>query len=428
VIPQLVAIDGPLKGTTYTISSDRFSIGRKPENTLSQPDLSISRHHCTIEYAGGHFRVTDHDSQNGTFVNGIPIKERTLYHGDQIAVGTCVFVFLFEEAGGRTAVPPALQYPIVGESVAIRHVLDFIAQVAPLDGNVLIAGEKGTGKELVARALHDSGLRSRKPFVTVNCASLSETFLNRELFGYERNAFPGALTRKEGKLELAEGGTLFLNEVAALPLALQSKLLRLLNEKRFERLGAGGETAADVRVIAATDRDLAAASSDGSFGQDLYFRLRVLSIEVPPLRQRREDIPLLANYFRVEQSARQRRRVLGITAAARDCLLRYDWPGNVRELECAIESAVAVGSTEGILPEDLPEAVLPARDVPDDLVPRYHRDVQETRREFVLKAYRQGGSHARAAALLGLHPHSLARLVRTLDLQSAIEHLGGDVG
>lgn len=426
VIPQLVAIDGPLKGTTYTISSDRFSIGRKSENTLAQADLSISRHHCTIDFAGDRFRITDHDSQNGTFVNGIPIKERTLIHGDQIAVGISVFVFLMEEMGPIPSAAPALPYPIVGESPAIRHVLEFIGQVAPLDGSVLIVGEKGTGKKLAARALHDSGPRARKPFVTVNCAALSETFLNRELFGYERSAFPGAVARKEGKLELAEGGTLFLNEIAALPLALQGKLLRLVSDKRFERLGGGGELAADVRVIAATDRDLGAAAQEATFRPDLYFRLRVLSVEVPPLRQRREDIALLANYFRLEQSARQKRRVLGITAAARDCLLRYHWPGNVRQLECAIESAVAVGSTEGILPEDLPEAVLPAGDAPDDLVPRYHREVHETRRELVLKAYQQGGSHGRAAALLGLHPHSLARLVRTLGLQSAIEHLGGE--
>jgi DNA-binding NtrC family response regulator len=160
----------------------------------------------------------------------------------------------------------------------------------------------------------------------------------------------------------------------------------------------------------------------------LYFRLRVLAVEVPPLRQRREDIPLLANYFRVEQSARQKRRVLGITAAARECLMRYHWPGNVRQLECAIESAVAVGSTDGILPEDLPEAVLPAQDAPDDLVPRYHREVREARRELVLKAYRQGGSHEHAAAILGLHPHSLARLVQTLDLESAIQHPGESIG
>jgi DNA-binding NtrC family response regulator len=426
VTPQLVAIDGPLKGTTYTLSSDRFSIGRKAGNSLVQADLSISRHHCAIEFAGDRFHITDHDSQNGTFVNGIPIKERTLFHGDQIAVGVSVFVFLLEGGDPKPATIPVLQYPIVGETPAIRHVLEFIGQVAPLDGTVLIVGEKGTGKELAARALHDAGLRARRPFVTVSCAVFSETFLDRELFGYERGAFPGACTRRQGKLELAECGTLFLNEIGSLSLALQAKLLRLLNEKRFERLGAGGDISADVRVIAATDRDLSAAVQDGTFRQDLYFRLRVLSIEVPPLRHRREDIPLLANYFRVDQSARQKRRVLGITAAARDCLVRYPWPGNVRELQCAIEAAVAVGCTDGILPEDLPEKVLPAGDVPDELVPRYHREVQEARREMVLKAYQQGGSHGRAAALLGLHPHSLARLVRTLDLQSAIEHLGGE--
>jgi DNA-binding NtrC family response regulator len=426
VLPQLVAIDGPLKGAIYTISTERFSIGRKPENTLAQADLSISRHHCTIDCAGNRVRITDHDSQNGTFVNGIPIKERMLVHGDQIAVGTSVFVFLLEEAGSGPANAPALPYPIVGETPALHHVLEFIGQVAPLDGSVLIVGERGTGKKLAARALHDSGPRARKPFVSVNCASLSETFLNRELFGYERGAFPGAVTRTEGKLQLAEGGTLFLNEIAALPLALQSKLLHLIADRRFAPLGSSGEIEADVRVIATTDRDLAAAAQEAAFRPDLYFRLRVLFLEVPPLRQRREDIPLLANYFRVEQSARQKRRVLGITAAARDCLLRYDWPGNVRELECAIESAVAAGSTEGILPEDLPEAVLPARDAPDDLVPRYHREIQLTRRELVLKAYQQGGSHGRAAALLGLHPHSLTRLVRALGLQSGIEHLGGE--
>jgi DNA-binding NtrC family response regulator len=426
VIPQLAAIDGPLKGATYTISTERFSIGRKSDNTLSQADLSISRHHCSIDFAGGRFRVVDHDSQNGTFVNGIPIKERTLAHGDQIAVGISVFVFLLGDGGTVSGPVPELPDPIVGETPAIRHVLEFIAQVAPLDSTVLIVGEKGTGKELAARALHDRGPRARRPFVAVNCAALSETFLSRELFGYERGAFPGAVTQKPGKLELAEGGTLYLNEIAALPAAVQNKLLQLLVERRFQRLGGAGDVAADVRIIAATARDLSAAAQEGAIRPDLYFRLRVLSVEVPPLRQRRDDIPLLANYFRVEQSARLKRRVLGITAAARDCLVRYDWPGNVRELECAIESAVTVGCTEGILPEDLPEMVLPARDAQEDLVPRYHREVHESRRELVLKAYHQGGSHARAAALLGLHPHSLARLVRTLDLQSAIEELGGE--
>jgi DNA-binding NtrC family response regulator len=256
---------------------------------------------------------------------------------------------------------------------------------------------------------------------------LSETILNRELFGYERDAFPGAVSATAGQLELAAGGTLFLDEIAALPLPLQGRLLHVLEEKRFPRLGGAGALSADVRVIAATGRDLAAAAREGAFRQDLYFRLSVLSLAMPPLRQRREDIPLLANYFRVAQAARQKRRVMGITAAALDCLMRYPWPGNVGELESSIASAVAVGSTDGILPEDLPESVLPMRGAPDDLVPRYHRAVNEYRRELILKAYRQaGGNQARAAALLGLHPDSLARLVRTLDLQSAVDSLPGD--
>jgi DNA-binding NtrC family response regulator len=428
VIPQLVAIDGPLTGSAYAISSERFSIGRKSDNTLAQADLSISRHHCTIDYVGRRFRLTDHDSQNGTFVNGIPIKERVLVHGDQIAIGTSVFVFLLEESTAESpAAPPVLPYRIGGESPAIRRVVEFIGKVAPLDSIVLIAGEKGTGKELVARALHDHSLRAHRPFEAVNCAALSETLLESELFGHERGAFPGAIARKKGKLELAEGGTLFLNEIAGLPPALQSKLLRVLEERQFKRLGGTGPIAADLRVLAATDRDLWAAAQESSFRQDLYFRLCVLSVEMPPLRQRRQDIPLLANYFRIEQAARQKRRVLGITAAARDCLLRYDWPGNVRELESAIRGAVAVGSTEGILPEDLPESVLPAVDAPGDIVPRYNRAVLEAKRELILKAYRQAhGSHVHAASLLGLHPSSLLRLVRTLDLQAAVGNLSGE--
>jgi DNA-binding NtrC family response regulator len=438
VTAQLVAIDGPLRGSTYALTGDPFSIGRKSDNTLSPSDLSISRQHCTIDCVLERFQLTDHDSQNGTFVNGIPIKERVLVHGDQIAIGSSVFVFLLEEpdslsgpttvpiAPQRPAVPPALEHRLVGESPAIRHVLEFVAQVAPLDSMALITGEKGTGKELAARELHDNSPRSQKPFVAVNCAALSETFLNSEMFGHERGAFTGAAARKKGKLELAEGGTLFLDEIAELSPPLQGKLLRVLQERQFERLGGTRTMAADLRVIAATSRDLPAAVREGAFRQDLYFRLCVLSLEMPPLRHRREDIPLLANYFRIQHAARQKRRVLGITAAAPDCLLRYDWPGNVRESEGAIETAAAVGSTEGILPEDLPESVLPSLDTPAGILPRFHQILLETKRELILKAYQQArGSHVHAAALLGLHPNSLERPVRTQDLQAALQSLNG---
>lgn len=427
MIPHLAAIDGPLKGSTYAISVDRFTIGRKSDNTLAQADLSLSRHHCTIDLVCGRFRITDHDSQNGTFVNGIPVKERVLVDGDRIAIGISLFVFLSPEMGSIAGSLPGFDFPIVGETAAIRHVLEFVAQVAPLDGCVLISGEKGTGKKMAARGLHARGARARRPFVAVNCAVSSENALDCELFGYDRGAFPGAIAASEGKLEQTEGGTLFLDEVGALPPLLQQKLLRVLEEKRFRRLGGSTEIAADFRVIASTSRDLAAAVSEGNFREDLYFRLRVLPLELPPLRQRRDDIPLLANYFRVEEAARQKRRVAGITAAARDCLMRYHWPGNVQELRRAIAAAVAIGATDGILPEDLPESVLPAGDATDEVVPRYHRAVNEARRELILKAYRQAlGNRQNAAALLGLHPDSLARLVKALNLESAVQNLASE--
>lgn len=435
--PRLVAIDGPLKGSTFDIAGDSFSIGRKPENTLSPADLSISRQHCTIDRLAGKYRLTDFDSQNGTFVNGIPVRERLLCHGDQVSVGVSVFVFLAAETEPRSRTSlalepaarpdeaPGLHHRMIGESLAIGHVLEFIAKVAALDSTVLITGERGSGKELAARTLHDNSPRASKPFVTLRCASLSETLLESEFCGHERTAFTGAVARKKGRLELAEGGTLFLDEVGQLPLPMQGTLLRLLQEGRFERLGGTRSLQADVRIIASTICDLTAAVEEGRFRQDLYFRLRVLSVEMPPLRQRRDDIGLLANYFRIEHSRRQNRRVLGITAAARECLLSYNWPGNVRELEIAIESAVAHGSTEGILPEDLPESILPNQAMPDEVMPRFYKNVLEAKRELVLKAFQQAqGDAVRAASILGLHPSSLQRLVRALDLQAALTSLG----
>lgn len=445
--PRLVAIDGPLKGSTFSIPGESFSIGRKTDNTLCLADLSVSRHHCEIRGDGGEFRLADLDSQNGTCLNGVPVKERLLRHGDQIDVGASVFVFLVEETdapaadstlvlGGRPAglpgAPPhaaataGLQHRMVGESPAIERVLDFIARVAPLDSTVLIAGESGTGKELAARALHENSPRAAKPFVAINCAALTETFLESELFGHERGAFTGAIALKKGKLEMAEGGTLFLDEVGELAPPLQGKLLRVLQERVFERLGGTRAIQADLRLITATNQDLEAAVREGAFRQDLYFRLRVLSVVMPPLRERREDIPLLANYFRMQHSGRLKRRVMGISAAARECLMRHDWPGNVRELESAIESAVALGSTEMILPEDLPESVLPTQAVPGGALPLFNQALIDTKRELILKAYEQArGDYAEAAKLLGLHPNSLLRLVRTLDLKVALQRQNG---
>ncbi len=312
-----------------------------------------------------------------------------------------------------------IQHRMIGDSAAMRRVYDFIGRIAPLDSTVLITGESGTGKELAARALHDNSPRNAKPFVAINCAVLTETLLESELFGHERGAFTGAVAQKKGKLEVAEGGTVFLDEVGELAPSLQAKLLRVLQEREFERLGGVRPIQLEARLVAATNSDLAEAVRQGRFRQDLYFRLNVISIGMPPLRDRRDDIPLLANYFRVRHSARVKRHVTGISARAHERLQAYGWPGNVRELESAIESAVALGSTETILEEDLPDGVLQGS--PDPHSSRFQGALMETKKRLIEEAYQRArGDYIEAAKLLGLHPNSLLRLVRNLNLKGTV--------
>jgi len=246
---------------------------------------------------------------------------------------------------------------IIGESAAIRQVLALVSQVAPTAATVLIQGESGTGKELVAHALHDGSPRRGLPFIRVNCAALPEALLESELFGYERGAFTGAGTRKQGRFELADGGTLLLDEAGDLSAATQAKLLRVLQEGEFERLGGTKTLKVDVRLVAATNQDLALLVKERRFREDLYYRLNVIAIEIPPLRQRAEDIPLLAGHFLRVYAAKNRREIDGFTEAALGQLRAYPWPGNVRELEHAVERAVIL--TRGKLVDlvDLPPAV-----------------------------------------------------------------------
>ncbi|HEX8191177.1 MAG TPA: sigma 54-interacting transcriptional regulator [Pyrinomonadaceae bacterium] len=322
-----------------------------------------------------------------------------------------------------------VEHGMVGESAAVKRVYQFIARVAPADTTVLVRGESGTGKELAARALHRNSPRAERPFVAINCAALTETLLESELFGHERGAFTGAVAQKKGKLEVADGGTLFLDEVGEMPSTLQAKLLRVLQEREFERVGGTRTIRVDVRVVAATNRDLEGAVRKGEFRQDLYYRLNVVSFEMPPLRERREDIPLLASYFVSKYAAKFKRRVTGLSAEARACLVAYDWPGNVRELENAVERAVVLGSTDRILPEDLPETVLDAAPDPPspgaDAAPpvtRYHDALREAKRQLILRSLEQSaGSFTEAARLLGVHPNYLHRLIRNLNLRPEIK-------
>jgi Nif-specific regulatory protein len=309
-----------------------------------------------------------------------------------------------------------IEHNMVGESAAMQRVYHFISKVAPTDATVLISGESGTGKELAARAIHRNSKRAQKTFMAVNCAALTESLLESELFGHEKGSFTGALAQKKGRLEIADGGTVFLDEVGELTPPLQVKLLRVLQERQFERVGGTVTINVDLRVIAATNKNLEEAIEVGQFRQDLYYRLNVVSVEMPALRERRDDIMLLANYFADKYGTRCNRKLKGFSMEARNCLIAYDWPGNVRELENTIERAIVLGTTEWILPEDLPEAVLETK-MTDGSMTTYHAAVVQNKQQIITRALEEAKqNHIEAARLLGLHPNYLQRLIRNLNL------------
>jgi transcriptional regulator with GAF, ATPase, and Fis domain len=631
MIPSLIAISGSLKGTTFALDRDEMSIGRDPSNSFSLNDPSVSRRHCLISKIGSTngFHVIDLESYNGTFVNGVPVAEQALTHGDQLALGDIRFLFLTHEdtvtattriqnddliarstiqlereeafylrpesavseisvdsrairernallristsinsirgcnelqlrlleltlevvpaergailladencdelvschgwnrlsgadnsikvsqtisrqvlrevvailsndvvqnenigacpslleaqVGSLLCVPLVafdkplgviyldtssrtaqfdethlqlltaiagiaaiafenarrfevlenenrrlqeevkLDHQMVGESQSMREVYTLLSRVAATSSNVLLLGESGTGKELAAHAIHLNSSRTNEPFIAINCATLTESLLESELFGHEKGAFTGAISQKRGKLELANGGTVFLDEIGELSPVIQAKLLRVLQTREFERVGGTRPIKVDVRTIAATNRDLKAAIKAGQFREDLYYRLNVVSIPMPPLRERREDIPLLASFFVSKYSKECKRRVTGISAEARRLLSAYDWPGNVRQLENAIERAVVLGVTELIVPEDLPETFFESEAIVDQSAAGYYETIREAKRQLISKTLQQtAGNFTEAAKLLGIHPNNLHRLVRNLKLR-----------
>jgi Nif-specific regulatory protein len=641
---ELEAVAGPLKGSTIPLSEREVSIGREPSNQVSLLDAAVSRRHCVITLNDGLFKIQDLNSRNSTFVNGVPVIERTLASGDEIKIGASLFVFVLPEeekakgvstsvefdkadaGGGSTIVlrredarylrdvgrlsvedtkaatrtvgdlnallriskavnsvrglealekqvldcifevapadraaillcqhgveewssvfgwdrragpnqavqvsrtivsqvledgvavlsndlastqsfsdtasiverrihsvlavplevfdqilgviyldasnPDArfdenhlqlltaigsiaaaaldnarrmesleqenrrlqeeisLEHNMVGDSPRMRDVYQFIARVAPRDITLLIFGESGTGKELVARAVHRTSSRSNKPCVAINCAALAENLLESELFGHEKGAFTGAIAQKKGKLEVAEGGTVFLDEIGELAPLLQAKLLRVLQEREFERVGGTRTIKLDVRLVTATNRDLEEEVKKGRFREDLFYRLNVVSLRMPALRERREDIPLLASYFAAKFSQRSNRPVLGVSPQARTCLVNYDWPGNVRELENAIERAVVLGSADMILPEDLPEAVLEKAESAGASMTAFHDSLRESKKQLILNAFEQGqGNYTEAAKLLGLHPNYLHRLIRNLNMKQLLRQAAAE--
>jgi transcriptional regulator with PAS, ATPase and Fis domain len=316
---------------------------------------------------------------------------------------------------------------MVGSSARMRDVYQFIERVAPTDSTVLIYGESGTGKELVAGAIHKNSPRKNQPFVALNCAALTETLLESELFGHEKGAFTSAVNQKKGFLEVADGGTIFLDEIGELSLILQAKLLRVLQEREFVRVGGTRPIKINVRFLAATNKDLQKSVREEKFRADLFHRLNVISIALPSLRERPEDIPVLAEHFALRHAKNCNRSLAGISADAMAYLRQYDWPGNVRELENALERAVVIGSSDKILAEDLPETVLESAKSPGSASAGYHDAIRNLKKQMILSALEQaGGNITEAAKALGVHANYLHRLMRNLELRPTLKRHAGE--
>jgi transcriptional regulator with GAF, ATPase, and Fis domain len=340
---KLVVIKGPQRGTEFVISADVIRVGKAPDNDLPVTDETVSRVHFEIVRDAKGYLLRDMRSTNGTFLDGAEIKEAYIRAGSVISAGASELKFTpFEE---RIEILPSEQEHL-GEMVArsrpMREIFGLLERIAHTDATVLIEGETGTGKDMIARTLHTLSRRADAPFIVVDCGAVAGTLIESELFGHEKGSFTGAVAARQGAFELANGGTVFLDELGELSLDLQPKLLRVLEQREFRRVGGSKTLKVDLRVVAATRKDLRSEVEKGKFREDLYFRLNVVPIVAPPLRERREDVPLLVDHF-LEKLAKGTDRPQ-LSDNARAALMAHDWPGNVRELRNVLERALALNS------------------------------------------------------------------------------------
>ncbi len=327
-----------------------------------------------------------------------------------------------EQENQRLTTEVRQEQSLVGEGARIKEIFQFLARVAPTESTVLIEGESGTGKELAARALHRNSHRANKPFVAINCAAIPETLLETDLFGHERGAFTGAAVQKKGRLEVADGGVVFLDEIGELAPSLQVKLLRVLQEREFERVGGTHPIKVNIRLIAATNRVLEDAVRQGDFRRDLFYRLAVVRLNMPPLRERREDIAMLTRHFVQKYAKRSKVKPKPVSREAMAALVNYDWPGNVRELENAIERALVMGSSDMVRLEDLPESLQEQESPAEMHDGKYHASLKELKKHLIKDAVEQArGNYVDAAAILGVHPNYLHRLIRNLGLKEELQ-------
>ncbi len=352
---KLVVLDGEHAGKSFEVAKSRVYVGRSRVNDITIEDSSISSTHFELRAEEDGFLLRDLGSTNGTRLGGCRIREAWLEPEVSFRAGHTTFKLT--TMGEEVEIPLSRDEHfggVIGRSVAMREVFATLSKVAPSELTCLIEGETGTGKERVARAIHDESRRQSKPYVVLDCSSIPRDLMESYVFGHEKGAFTGAVSQRTGAFEQAHGGTLFLDEIGELDISLQPKLLRVLESREFKRVGGAKTVRADCRVIAATNRDLRAMVNEGTFREDLYFRLSIVNVLLPPLRDRRDDIPLLVEHFLKDVwKSRPDRPQLRLTASAMDMLLSYTWPGNVRELRNVIVRAANLASGSAIEREDL---------------------------------------------------------------------------
>lgn len=348
---KLVAAKGNELGKEFLIDKGLLRIGSKKENDVVIADDTVSRHHAVIEEKKGQYIIRDLESTNGTFVNGLRVSEAFLNEGSIIKLGNTELRFIPVEEKIELLPSKKDRFgDIVGKSKEMKEIFGILEKISKTDATVLITGETGTGKELVAKAIHENSNRSKKPFVVIDCSAIARNLIESELFGHEKGAFTGAVSARHGAFEAANGGTIFLDEVGELEPDMQPRLLRVLEAREIKRVGSTNIIPVDVRIIAATNRDLSAEIKKNRFREDLFYRLSVININLPQLRDRKDDISLLIDYFIKTNKAR---KVKGVAKETLDILINYRWPGNVRELRNVIERAIALGVSDYIEPKDL---------------------------------------------------------------------------
>jgi len=421
---KLLVISGPLQGREFMLNSDTFTIGSGPHNNLTIDDSTVSKRHCEIIVEESGYQIRDLNSTNGTFVQGVRVSSAHLAPGSEIQLGKSRIVFCpLQDANDIPLSSSESLGKMSGRSIPMRRIFYLVETYAPSDATIMITGETGTGKEILAEEIHNLSSRKQKPFIVIDCAAISKELIESELFGHVKGAFTGANADRQGAFEIADGGTVFLDEIGDLSPDLQPKLLRVLEKREIRRVGCNKVRKIDVRIISATNRNLSHEVNEGRFREDLYYRLSVVHLELPALRRRREDIPLLVKQFITLLYGEDALSQIADFDRTMDVLKRHEWPGNVRELRNLIELAfysekrpvnlsafLSIGTLRAARGGDQPEAAFatdkPFKDAKNELIEEFEKAYLNA----VLSRNRQNIS--RSAREAGIERAYLQRLIR----------------